>query len=161
MPRSMPPQRHLFQALVEMDKDGVAADQRPPAYSLQNYRPGKGVQKERNNCDCISSLLAFCLLRAASRPCSLRPAIHGLHFGGSSHWLPIWHVRGGFGEIAVTQLGDGFHFEDQVLARITSGFNRFPLGSPGIAIKRKWNLAVIFFQSWFHGLPIPHESRTS
>lgn len=77
------------QALVEMEKDGVAADQRPPAYSLQNYWPGKRVQKERNNCDCISSLLAFCLLPAASRPCSRRPAIHGLHFGGSSHWLPI------------------------------------------------------------------------
>lgn len=48
------------QALVEMEKDGVAADQRPPAYILQNYWPGKGVQKERNTCDCISSLLAFC-----------------------------------------------------------------------------------------------------
>jgi len=35
------------QALVEMEKDGVAADQRPPAYILQNYRPGKGVQKEQ------------------------------------------------------------------------------------------------------------------
>ena len=46
-------------ALVQMEKDEVPIDLRPPVYLLQNYRPSRAQQTEKQVADSIASLEAF------------------------------------------------------------------------------------------------------
>lgn len=46
-------------ALVQMEKDEVPIDLGPPVYLLQNYRPSRAQQTEKQVADSIASLEAF------------------------------------------------------------------------------------------------------